>query len=330
MRSTFRFTLLTIVLLAALVLAACGPTPGTDDVSPGTDEVSPISTPPPAAPQDTPSPVASGDEETDIVENALADLSTRLGISAETIQVVSVELVDWPDTSLGCPQEGQMYAQVIVPGRRVVLEAEGEQYTYHTGDGNVILCQDESSAPPESTPETGLDPAVAALVEQAKADLSERAEVAVEDITVQTVQAVQWRDSSLGCPEPGMQYLQVITPGYLIRLEANGEVYEYHTDDTQVVYCENPQPGEGADVNATARLVDAAKADLASLTGVAQDEIEVIETQFVEWSDSSLGCPKAGQSYLQVITPGYLIRLLAGGQEYEYHTSMNEVVLCEE
>jgi hypothetical protein len=32
--------------------------------------------------------------------------------------------------------------------------------------------------------------------------------------------------------------------------------------------------------------------------------------------------------YPQVITPGYLIRLMAGGQEYEYHTSMRNVVLC--
>jgi hypothetical protein len=318
MRSTFQFTLFAVMLLATLILAACSP-------APATQEVSPISTPPPATPEDTPSPVARGNGEADAVESAQADLAERLGTPSESIQVVSVEQVDWPDTSLGCPQEGQMYAQVIVPGQRVVFEADGEQYVYHTGDGNVILCEEEEGTPPQSTPEVEIDPA-AALAEQAKEDLSKRVDAAVEDITVQTVEAVQWRDSSLGCPKPGMQYLQVITPGYLIRLEANGKVYEYHTDQNNAVYCENPETSAGGDV--VNKLVAAARADLASVAGVTEDRIEVIETGYVEWSDSSLGCPKAGQSYLQVITPGYLIRLRAGGKEYEYHTSMTQVMLC--
>ena len=37
-----------------------------------------------------------------------------------------------------------------------------------------------------------------------------------------TVRAVDWRDSSLGCPKPGMAYLDVITPGHRVTLRANG------------------------------------------------------------------------------------------------------------
>ena len=52
------------------------------------------------------------------------------------------------------------------------------------------------------------------------------------------VQPVEWRDASLGCPKPGVDYIQVLTPGYVIKLEAAGSVYEYHTDDAQrVVTC---------------------------------------------------------------------------------------------
>ena len=55
------------------------------------------------------------------------------------------------------------------------------------------------------------------------------------------VEAVEWRDSSLGCPEPGKAYLQVITPGYLFVLEAGGKTYEYHADrGNRVILCENP------------------------------------------------------------------------------------------
>ena len=52
------------------------------------------------------------------------------------------------------------------------------------------------------------------------------------EVSVITVGAVEWRDSSLGCPEPGMAYLTVITPGYRIILEVAGLRYEVHTDET--------------------------------------------------------------------------------------------------
>lgn len=72
---------------------------------------------------------------------ARQDLAQQLGMAADAITVVSVEAVDWPDASLGCPSEGMMYAQVITPGYRVVLETDGKTYEYHTGDNQVVLCQ---------------------------------------------------------------------------------------------------------------------------------------------------------------------------------------------
>ena len=77
-------------------------------------------------------------------------------------------------------------------------------------------------------------------------------------------------------------------------------------------------------------LVAKARTDLAAVANVAEDQIEVVETRYVEWRDASLGCPEQGQMYAQVITPGYLIRLRADGQEYEYHTTLTSVKLCDE
>ena len=48
-------------------------------------------------------------------------------------------------------------------------------------------------------------------------------------------------DGSLGCPQPGMNYVMMITPGYLIMLEANGQAYEYHTSMNGVVWCKEPE-----------------------------------------------------------------------------------------
>jgi hypothetical protein len=84
------------------------------------------------------------------------------------------------------------------------------------------------------------------LVEKARQDAARRAGVARDQVTVKSVRAVQWSDSSLGCPEPGMMYAQVITPGYLISLDAGGKTYVYHSDERdRVVTCDNPRPPVG-------------------------------------------------------------------------------------
>jgi hypothetical protein len=82
------------------------------------------------------------------------------------------------------------------------------------------------------------DPTLEKLIEDAKQDLTQRANVPADAITVVNAQPVEWRDSSLGCPIEGMMYAQVITPGYLIVLEANGQEYEYHASRTHVMYCD--------------------------------------------------------------------------------------------
>ncbi len=84
----------------------------------------------------------------------------------------------------------------------------------------------------------GSNPQLDNLVQQARADLSRRLGIAATSITVASAEAVEWRDSSLGCPQPGMMYSQIITPGYLIVLQANGQNYEYHAGRTSVIYCQ--------------------------------------------------------------------------------------------
>ena len=81
----------------------------------------------------------------DAVNAAIADLAQQNGIAADSITIVSVESMDWPDSSLGCPQEGFMYAQVITPGYLVILAAQGQEYEYHTDQTgkSVVLCNNQ-------------------------------------------------------------------------------------------------------------------------------------------------------------------------------------------
>lgn len=49
--------------------------------------------------------------------------------------------------------------------------------------------------------------------------------------------------------------------------------------------------------------VQAAVASAAAEFGVSIDEVTVESWEPIEWSDASLGCPKPGEFYAQVITP---------------------------
>ena len=70
-------------------------------------------------------------------------LSASLDISSSQIVLLSVEEVMWGNTSLGCPEPGKQYAEVIVSGFRVIFEYQGQKYEYHTNiDGSmVVTCQ---------------------------------------------------------------------------------------------------------------------------------------------------------------------------------------------
>jgi hypothetical protein len=167
------------------------------------------------------------------------------------------------------------------------------------------------------------------LIEQAKQDLKSRLQIEAGRINLESVKTVQWRDSSLGCPQPGRSYLTVITPGYLIVLEVDGQHYEYHASESHVVHCDDPPPPPDGAKQPESSLTEAAKSDLAQRLNINSDQIEVRAIESRQWPDASLGCPQPGMMYAQVITPGFQIILSAAGQEYDYRTDLQRAVLCE-
>ncbi len=116
-----------IVGSAALLLAlavGCGPP-------------AQVSTPP-----EVPTQVKTRTPEA-VVGLAVAELAQRLGVDTRRITVLGVEAVQWPDASLGLPEPGKVYAQVITPGYRIQLEVDGKVYELH-GDtqGHFVMARD--------------------------------------------------------------------------------------------------------------------------------------------------------------------------------------------
>ncbi len=165
-------------------------------------------------------------EITPAEQMAIQALSANLGVSGEAIKVVQSEAVDWPDGCLGIRTAGVMCTQMIVPGFRVVLEAQGQQFEYHTNaDGTIV----QAAGTPADAVATGAAASTQTLVIKKLADTLHMDK---EAVTVVSNMPIEWPDACLGIAQPGIMCAQVITPGALIVLAVNGQHYEYHTDQT--------------------------------------------------------------------------------------------------
>lgn len=123
---TMRFETATQILKPAPSVTAPASTPRSGAVI--------ITTPEGEAP--VPSPIPQS-----LLRQIVADLANHLDVSVEAVQVVSIEPVTWKDSSLGCPEKGMAYLQVLTPGYQVILEVQGRQYDYRTDtQGNFRIC----------------------------------------------------------------------------------------------------------------------------------------------------------------------------------------------
>lgn len=219
-------------LLLALLFTGCSPSfPaefGTDDIPPSMPQTSEV-------PQD-------------ILDEIISDLVERSSAVQGDIHLIRAEAVVWNDGALGCPQPGENYILMMINGYQVVLEVEGVEYDYRVSDKHSFkLCEGENM-PTMDTGGQSQNP----QVDQAKEDLAKRLGLPIAGIELLKLEAVTWPDSSLGCPQPGMAYAQMLTPGFLIILSVEDQAYKYHASSgTEVIYCENPEPpvlGEPPDV----------------------------------------------------------------------------------
>ena len=171
---------------------------------------------------------------------AAEDLALRLGVGAADIIVMSIQEIEIPVTDFGCPGAPKVEeagtAAGTTWGEEIVLSIAGREYVYRTRGSQVVLCR-----PPAPFADLPLPPELgqaAGSVHEARRDLSRQLGVDLESVEVLAVEAVEWPDSSLGCPSPGMMYAQVITPGYRILLEAGGRTFDNDGDEKQALLCQ--------------------------------------------------------------------------------------------
>jgi hypothetical protein len=80
-------------------------------------------------------------------------------------------------------------------------------------------------------------------VQAAVADMAERADVPVDEVTVAGYADVTWPDGAIGCPQPGMMYTQALVPGHQLVLQVGDTLASYHAaEGKDFAYCASPQP----------------------------------------------------------------------------------------
>ena len=103
------------------------------------------------APNEGSAPMVTGPMDPGLqpyIDIAVADLAQRLGVAADQIVVSSATLKEWPDSSLGCPQKGMVYTQVMTDGALIVLTVGAKAYNYHAGGSRPpFYCADSKATP---------------------------------------------------------------------------------------------------------------------------------------------------------------------------------------
>lgn len=212
-------------------------TPGEEPPAPVETEESPLPPPemdesplpPPKAASPLPTPSPGTVEAPEVADELRMKVAAEIDVSPDALTVLSMERVTWRDASLGCPEPGKMYAQVLTEGWRVVYQgAEGRRVEVHATQNleTFVICEGKASDPARPPLTSEDHPAAQAAINA----LAEKLGVAADAIAVRDVEPEEWPNSCLGCGKLNESCLTVITPGYRVMLEHDGEVYEMRTD----------------------------------------------------------------------------------------------------
>lgn len=142
-----------MTLIATLMLTACGaPPPLSQNASAPepTQIAKPTEEPETIMSETKPTAEATLSPELQpVADEAVTILTKTLDAPPEDVTILEIQRVEWSDASLGCPQPGMMYAQVITPGYLVKAEVDGEEQMVHMNEkGHGVVCPDEQAQPP--------------------------------------------------------------------------------------------------------------------------------------------------------------------------------------
>ena len=194
---------LVLALLLTLLLSACAQV---------------IQTPP--VDRKTPLYESVGDylDRTSSEKAAIEIIINQYGYEASQILPLKTTRKTWTDTCLEVAPISEICVPEEIPGYFMLFYADHSIFEAHTDQSTqkiyVLNYLTKYSSP----------------VEVAIQYLAKQLDVPANKIQVQSNEQIDWPDSCLGFMSEDIVCVPVITPGFLIRLEALGVVSEFHAD----------------------------------------------------------------------------------------------------
>ncbi len=99
-----------------------------------------LSTPTPMVEDNSANSTPEDPVAAELVGLAQRRVAETTNLPVRRIQVVEVKSYTWTDVSLGCPKTGESYLRQEVDGYRIVLDANDQQFIFHTDFDRVVAC----------------------------------------------------------------------------------------------------------------------------------------------------------------------------------------------
>jgi hypothetical protein len=179
-------------------------------------------------------------------------------------------------------------------------------------------------------------PAVNAAQERSKAEvdaeslarttLITKLSVAPERVTTVSVAPMQWRDSSLGCPQRGMTYAPVLTSGYEVKLLEADREHVVHVAGGRAVICGTPFESKQpplSKISGSLQAAAAVRTALAARLGIEPARVRIVSTR--PFRSASAQCPAAPSARKGT---ALVVEAVADAQTFRYYADDAQVLSC--
>ncbi len=167
--------------------------------------------------------------------------------------------------------------------------------------------------------------------ELARQTLAKQLNMPIKNLEVDSTEPVQWPDTSLGCPRPGMHYAQMITPGYRVTLlnTSNGKTHFVHVGAGRAIVCDKTastrtQAEKNLHFGQRWQLSQKAQQLLAKRLSVEPNKIRIVGVRQVKTKKADPRC-RQGSTDTQI----QLIELSFNKQAYRYSVVNNRLAACD-
>jgi hypothetical protein len=152
------------------------------------------------------------------------DLALRLQVDAEDVAATAIVPTLFNNGCIGFAHaDPRGCDDALTPGAIVLLDAAGNEYTYHVADV-AFVATDFTDGQVVEEP----DGSLVSVQREMRKDLAQRLGIATENTSIGSFNLVTWANGCLGVEKDGQVCTQALVDGFLAELTDGNDVYRYH------------------------------------------------------------------------------------------------------